>query len=81
MRHAVTPLFAVAVSPERLARILEIQPREVREAIRNDHLACYRKGMKRRILIRDAEQWIVNCWERVRVRSHLKKLKEASHAG
>jgi len=52
----------VAVSPARLAECLGITRREVYEAIKDDLLASYQKGVKRRILICDAIEWVRNTW-------------------
>jgi hypothetical protein len=65
MRERRTALFPVAVSPAKLAECIGIKPEVVADAIKNDLLPCYRKGLKRRVLIQDAVQWIKNTWERV----------------
>jgi hypothetical protein len=65
MRERRTALFPVAVSPAKLAECIGIKPAVVADAIKNDLLPCYRKGLKRRVLIQDAVAWIKNTWERV----------------
>jgi hypothetical protein len=65
MRERRTALFPVAVSPAKLAECLGIKRATVTDAIKNDILPCYRKGLKRRVLIQDAVAWIKNTWERV----------------
>jgi excisionase family DNA binding protein len=56
----------IAVSTARLAESLGISRSEIYEAIKDDLLPCYRKGVKRRILIVDAIEWVRNTWERVK---------------
>jgi hypothetical protein len=65
MRERRTALFPVAVSPAKLAECIGVKRAVVTDAITNDLLPCYRKGLKRRVLIQDAVQWIKNTWERV----------------
>jgi hypothetical protein len=65
MRERRTALFPVAVSPATLAECLGIKRATVADAIKKDLLPCYRKGLKRRVLIQDAVAWIKNTWERV----------------
>jgi hypothetical protein len=61
------PLWPViAVSTARLAESLGIERREIYAAIKDDLLPCYRKGVKRRILIVDAIEWVRATWERVK---------------
>jgi hypothetical protein len=65
MRERRTSLFPIAVSPARLADSIGMKRGVVADAIKNDLLPCYRKGLKRRVLIQDAVAWIKNTWERV----------------
>ena len=65
MRERRTALFPIAVSPARLADCIGMKRAVVDDAIRNDLLPCYQKGLKRRVLICDAVEWIKNTWERV----------------
>jgi hypothetical protein len=65
MRERLTPLFPIALSPTRLAHVLDIRPEVVADAIKHDLLPAYRKGTKRRVLVADAVEWIKNTWERV----------------
>jgi hypothetical protein len=66
MRERNTPLFPIALSPARLAHVLDIRPEVIADAIKNDLLPVYRNGAKRRVLVTDAVEWIRNTWERVR---------------
>jgi hypothetical protein len=61
-REELWPVIAVSVS--RLAGALGIERREIYGAIKDDLLPCYRHGVKRRVLIADAVEW-VRTWERV----------------
>jgi len=63
-REELFPVIAVSVA--RLAESLGISRAEIYEAIKNDWLPCYRKGVKRRVLIVDAIEWVRNTWERVK---------------
>jgi hypothetical protein len=63
-REELWPVIAVSVS--RLAGALGIERREIYDAIKNDLLPYYRHGVKRRVLIADAIEWVRNTWERVR---------------
>jgi hypothetical protein len=65
MRERRTSLFPVAVSPAKLADSIGMKRAVVADAIKNDLLPCYQKGLKRRVLICDAVEWIRNRWERV----------------
>ena len=65
MRERRTALFPIALSPARLAESLGIRVEVVTDAIKNDVLPCYRKGLKRRVTVQDAVAWIKNTWERV----------------
>jgi hypothetical protein len=61
------PLWpVVAVSVARLADALDISRSEIYEAIKDDALICYRKGVKRRILVADAIEWVRSTWPRVK---------------
>ena len=65
-RERRTALFPVAVSPARAAESLGIHPREIGEAIKSGELACYVKGIRRRVLIADLTEWVRNTWKEVR---------------
>jgi len=47
MRERRTALFPIALSPARLADVLGIRPELIADAIKNDLLPCYRKGLNR----------------------------------
>lgn len=64
-RERRNELFPIALSPAKLADCLGIRVEQITEAIKDDLLPCYRKGLKRRVLIQDAVDWIRNTWERV----------------
>ena len=66
MRERRTAIFPIALSPARLAGCLDIRPEVIANAIKQDHLPCYRKGTKRRVLVADAIEWVRNTWERVK---------------
>ena len=61
-REPLWPVIAVGI--EHLARALAIDAREIRDAIRDDLLPCYRHGTHKRILVSDAIEWIKNTWEK-----------------
>lgn len=65
MRERRTALFPVAMSPARLADCIGVKRATITDAIKNDLLPCYRKGLMRRVLVQDAVSWIKNTWERV----------------
>ena len=65
MRERRTAIYPIALSPEKLADALGILPRKVSASIKNDLLPCYRDGLKRRVLVADAIEWVRNTWERV----------------
>jgi hypothetical protein len=66
MRERRTAIFPIALSPAKLADTLGISPSVVTSAIRNDLLPCFKHGLKRRVLVIDAVEWIKNTWERVK---------------
>jgi hypothetical protein len=58
-----TPLFPVALSPNRSAEVLGIRADQIQEAIRVGDLIVYQKGLKRRVLVEDLVAWVRNTWE------------------
>ena len=56
-------LFPVALSPNSLATVLQIDRRRIDHAIKYEGLTLYRKGKARRILIEDAVKWVRQYWE------------------
>lgn len=70
----------IAVTTTRLSEALDIEHREIVDAIRKDLLPAFQHGTKRRILVSDAEAWIRNTWPRVRIKAKLKSHKESRHA-
>jgi hypothetical protein len=63
-RKTKHPLVYLAVSPSMLATALSISPNVVAAAITAGELQVYTKGVARRILVCDAEQWIRKTWAR-----------------
>ena len=63
-REELWPVIAVSVA--RLADALGIERREIYEAIKDDLLPCYMHGIKRRILLCDAIEWVRMVWPRVK---------------
>jgi hypothetical protein len=63
-REELWPVIAVSVA--RLADSLGIERREIYAAIKDDLLPCYRHGVKRRVLIADAIEWVRKTWVRVK---------------
>ena len=61
-RANLSPLFPIALSPQRLAQALEVNPRVVMQAIKAKELPVYKLGLKRRVLIVDAVEWIREYW-------------------
>jgi hypothetical protein len=61
-RANLSPLFPIALSPQRLAQALEINPRVVLAAIRANELPVHQLGTKRRVLVGDAVEWIREYW-------------------
>jgi hypothetical protein len=66
MRERRTAIFPIALSPAKLAECLGIRDTVVADAIKNDLLPVYRQGVKRRVLVADAIEWVRTTWERVR---------------
>jgi hypothetical protein len=66
MRERRNAIFPIALSPAKLAECLSIRVEVVTDAIKNDLLPCYKKGVKRRVLVADATEWVRNTWEKVR---------------
>ena len=65
MRERRNAIFPIALSPAKLAECLGVRPELVADAIKRDLLACYRQGVKRRVLVADAIEWVRNTWERI----------------
>jgi hypothetical protein len=61
-RRRVTPLFPIAISPSRLADVLEVSRDVIGAAITAGHLRVYQHGLARRILIEDVVMWIKTTW-------------------
>jgi hypothetical protein len=63
-RRTKHPIVYVALSPAALATAVSIAPAVVAAAILAGELQVYTRGVARRILISDAENWIRNEWKR-----------------
>jgi hypothetical protein len=61
-RSNKSPLFPIALSASRLAQALDINPRVVLAAIKAKELPVYKLGLKRRVLVGDAVEWIREYW-------------------
>jgi hypothetical protein len=57
-RISKRPILYLALSPAAVANALCIRDDEVAEAIESGTLPVHVKGIKRRILIADVEQWV-----------------------
>jgi hypothetical protein len=61
-RASKTPPFPIALSASRLAQALDINSRDVLNAIKARELPVYQLGTKRRVLVDDAVRWIRDFW-------------------
>jgi len=66
MRERRNAIFPIALSPAKLAECLGIRVDVIADAIKQDLLPVYRQGVKRRVLVTDAIEWVRNTWERLR---------------
>jgi hypothetical protein len=57
-----SPIVFIALSPNALATAISVQPKVIHAAILNGELKVYQRGLARRILVGEAEDWIRNHW-------------------
>jgi len=65
-RQRRTPLFPIAASPAQAAYALDIRVEQIQEAITRGDLACYVKGVRKRVLVADLTEWVRKFWKEVR---------------
>jgi hypothetical protein len=70
-RRYRTPVTKLAMSPSKLSAALDLRYELMASAIKSGELPVYIVGIKRRVLVSDAEQWL---------RSHPELVQKVSHA-
>ena len=58
-------LWPIALSPAQAADAIGVRPEIIADAIRSGELRCFAKGVKRRVLWRDLNRWIIRTWKKV----------------
>jgi hypothetical protein len=74
-RKTKSPIVFLALSPSALATAIGVQPKVIHAAILRGELQVYQRGLARRVLVREAEDWIRNHWAQ-----KTRKPRRAAHA-
>jgi hypothetical protein len=62
------PVITIAISPAGLGTAIGVQPKVIYDAILVGEFPLYQRGMARRILVADAEDWIRRTWRKAKPR-------------
>jgi hypothetical protein len=61
-RKTKHPVVFIALSPAALATAIGVRPDVIYDAILRGELKVYQRGLARRVLVSECEEWIRNQW-------------------
>lgn len=79
-RQHVNSVPVVSASPAMVAAMLNVQPRDLADAVAKGQITVYTRGTRRRIILEDALNWMRTTWPKYEPRKSTDGVSHHAHA-